>query len=79
MWTEKEEAMTKREMKAFFKRTDVKIAIGMLIAGIEYFAYLEQNWKFMICFSLVILIVLFSYLCIRAEMKDNRKKALRRG
>lgn len=74
MWTEKEEAMTKREMKAFFKRTDVKIGIGMLIVGIEYFAYLEKNWTFLFYFFVAIMIVLFSYLYIRAEMKDNRRK-----
>lgn len=65
--------MTKRELKRFLKRRDVKLSGVMFIIGIEVLAYIDKNWKFIFLFSLGIIIAFLAYLCIKEEIKEYKR------
>ena len=75
--------MTKREIKFFLKRKDVKIAIGMLIVGIGFLAYIDKNWNLLCGLIMLLLLVWVIYienkdLCKKRKKRKKRKNRRRK-
>ena len=62
--------MTKKEIKAFIRRKDVKLSIAISIMSIAFFFYLERNWTLLYILEVVLIVSFLVYV----EVKDFYKK-----
>lgn len=71
--------MTRREIKAFFKRKDVKIAVGMFIVGFGFLAYIDKKWN-VLCGLIMLLLLAWNIyienkdLCKKRKKRKNRRR-----